>query len=488
MDPTTPKVYWLNGHLGTGKTSIAHTFSERLHKIRMLGASFFCSRSALKDTRCIIPTIASMLSQSNPKIWSAICEVLASNPDVGDLNSLSEQFKSLVVGPIKKVVRNDIKIYKIVVIDALDECSSLVDARASRSTVESLITTILDGVADIPLKFFILSRPEDWIKNAFRHNDPSSLRVFSLHEVAKTDIQHDIEVYLRYKFSEIAKSCGYSGQDSRWPPEEELTTLVTRSDGLFIYAATAVRSIGAPGANSRLLLTKTVQAGGASVLQASTIDSLYEMIMHQAFDKLEDEECISRREVLASVVLLQTPLSMAGIASLLDISIDQVAVDLSPFHSVIHIPSSNDGHITIFHESFREYIVDPARCGIRHRVDGSKGHHMLTVNSLRLLNKSLRRNICNLPEDMRGADPHVIDRSVIPEAVRYSCLYWAFHLAVTLADAPADVGPALDDLRTFTDEHILHWFECLSAFGELESGLKSLATAVEAISVSAQCR
>ena len=210
--------------------------------------------------------------------------------------------------------------------------------------------------------------------------------------------------------------------------------------------------------------------------------------MDQAFDNLEDEECISRRQVLASVVLFQTPLSMAGIASLLGIPIDQVEVDLSPFHSVIHIPSTNDGHVAIFHASFREFIVDPARCGDRHRVIGPKVHHMLAVKCLQLLNKTLRRNICNLPEDAIGVLPHVVERSVIPEAVRYSCLYWASHLADPLADPLEDVAPALEDLHTFADGHILHWFECLSVCGELGTGLKSLATAVEAISVSMQSR
>ena len=453
----------------------------------MLGASFFCSRSALRDARRIIPTIASMLSRSDPKIRSAICEALERNPDVADLNSLSEQFKSLVVEPMKRAIHNDTYVYKIIVIDALDECSSLLDASASRWTVRSLITAILDGVADIPLKFFVVSRPEDWIKNAFLHN-PSSLQVFSLHEVAKSDVQRDIEVYLRSKFSEIAKSCGHSQHYSCWPPEEELMTLLTRSDGLFIYAATAIRYIGAPGVNSPLRLTTIVRPGRASVLQASTIDSLYSMIMDHAFDKLEYEECISRQEILASVVLFQTPLSMAGIASLLDIRIHQAEVDLSPFHSVIHVPSVNDGHVSIFHASFREFIVDPARCGERHKVDGSKGHDMLTVKCLQLLNKSLRRNICNLAEDAIGALGHVLDPGVIPEAVRYSCLHWASHLADMLADPPAYVGRALEDLRIFADEHILHWFECLSVLGELESGLKSLSRAVEAISVSVQCR
>ena len=47
------------------------------------------------------------------------------------------------------------------------------------------------------------------------------------------------------------------------------------------------------------------------------------------------------------------------------------------------------------------------------------------------------------------------------------------------------VSPMVEHLRTFVDEHLLHWFECLSVIGELETGLKSLAKANETLSVSA---
>ena len=47
QDEMAPKVYWLNGHLGTGKTSIAHTLSEHLDREKILRASFFCSQSVL---------------------------------------------------------------------------------------------------------------------------------------------------------------------------------------------------------------------------------------------------------------------------------------------------------------------------------------------------------------------------------------------------------------------------------------------------------
>ena len=42
-DPCTPKVHWLNGQLGTGKMSIAHTLCKHLDSKQMLGGSFFCS-------------------------------------------------------------------------------------------------------------------------------------------------------------------------------------------------------------------------------------------------------------------------------------------------------------------------------------------------------------------------------------------------------------------------------------------------------------
>ena len=394
---------------------------------------------------------------------------------MADLNSLPHQFSSLIADPIHRAIDKDVKLYKVIIIDALDECSS-------PRTVVSLIKAILDGVANIPLKFFIVSRPEDRIKSVFYHAARSSpFQEFSLHDVAKSDVQGDIQTYLRSALSEIANERGYSQHDSPWPPEQELMALLKQSDGLFIYAATAIRYIGAWGVDFRWRLSELVRRGRVSALQAGTIDNLYLMVMGQAFDKLEDSERILRREVLASVVLVEIPLSTAGISSLLDIPKDQIEASLSPFHSVVHVPPG--GHISIFHASFREFIVDPARCGDGQHIDPAEGHEMLTVKCLQMLSKSLRRNICNLPEDMIGGQAHKIpDLSVIPEALRYSCLHWASHLADGFSHSLANV---LENLRTFADEHLLHWFECLSVLGELRTGLKSLDKANEMLSVSA---
>jgi hypothetical protein len=93
---------------------------------------------------------------------------------------------------------------------------------------------------------------------------------------------------------------------------------------------------------------------------------------------------------------------------------------------------------------------------------------------------------CGLRKDRVGALAHDIpDLAVIPEALRYSCLHWASHLADAFSHYHADVSLALEYLYTFTNEHFLHWFECLSVCGMLETGLKSLARENESLSVSA---
>ena len=101
-------------------------------------------------------------------------------------------------------------------------------------------------------------------------------------------MRRDIEIYLMSALSDIANTRGYHQTGSPWPSQEELKALITRSDGLFIYASIAIRYVGAKCVNSRRHLTEIVQPGPSSVLQASKIDNLYVMIMDQAFDKLED--------------------------------------------------------------------------------------------------------------------------------------------------------------------------------------------------------
>lgn len=63
---------------GTGKTTIAFTFSQILDNIQMLGASFFCSQldTDSSDADLIFPTLAYELARHSPAASQALLNAL----------------------------------------------------------------------------------------------------------------------------------------------------------------------------------------------------------------------------------------------------------------------------------------------------------------------------------------------------------------------------------------------------------------------------
>jgi predicted alpha/beta-fold hydrolase len=58
-EPSAPRVFWLNGLAGTGKTTVARTMADWAHQRGRLAATFFFSRNidATRVPSAIIPTL-----------------------------------------------------------------------------------------------------------------------------------------------------------------------------------------------------------------------------------------------------------------------------------------------------------------------------------------------------------------------------------------------------------------------------------------------
>ena len=191
-DNTTPNVYWLNGRAGTGKTTIAYSFSEILDNNESLGGTFFSShlRVDTSDVRCIIPTICLQLAvgKYHPSFSHLILDVVEDNPDCKSW-SIAKQFLNFIVKPLTAAHRDTKKIvFPVIVLDALDECSD-------QSLVAELLSMILKYSMSLPVKFFITSRPEIRLKESFAkfwtHTN------FIYHEVEKEIVKTDIEPYIK---------------------------------------------------------------------------------------------------------------------------------------------------------------------------------------------------------------------------------------------------------------------------------------------------
>ena len=164
LNDLSSKVYWLVGMAGTGKSTILHTLCEILDGKNMLGGSFFCSRGSenTRNARLIVPTIAYSLASTSPCIKSELVKAIEDDPKLAEPSyiKLVDQFMKLIHNPIQVSVGNAVKTYKIIVIDAVDECTDL-------ELVSSLIQLILETISASPLKVLIASRDEPQIHDAF---------------------------------------------------------------------------------------------------------------------------------------------------------------------------------------------------------------------------------------------------------------------------------------------------------------------------------
>ena len=477
-DDLSCKVYWLVGMAGTGKSTILHTLCEILDGKNMLGGSFFCSRGSenTRNARLVVPTIAHSLASTSTCIKSEVINAIETDPMLAEPTyiNLVDQFNKLIHDPIKASVRNAVKTYKIIVIDAVDECTDL-------RLISSLIRLILESTSTIPLKVFISSRDEPLIRCAFT-SLPELRTTFYLHEADKVVVKGDIRMYLERSLAEIKADNGHTSDT--WPPQSEVSALLDRSGILFIYAATAIRYISQDALlyKSRL----SAMAKGDIKLVRKTINGLYEHILDQACESKDESEVILMRQLVSMIVFLRNPLPILAISSLSEID---AHLYLSPLTSVIHVPTHEEATVTPFHASFPDFLIDPARCS--HKRDpqfgvlvASEGHEMLAVKCLKQMNCSLKYNICEVSKELtvsrRGTINSPNNIKKISEALKYSCIYWATHLfKVQLSGVKL-----IDALDIFLHKHLLHWIECLSVLGELQTGMQSLKSASTVLSVS----
>ncbi|VDB91507.1 unnamed protein product [Peniophora sp. CBMAI 1063] len=237
-EPDAPRVYWVNGMAGTGKSAIARTFGRRLYDAKMLGGSFFCSRESnveQQNAKRIIPTLAAALAGRYMKYRSALVKSLmasAAEPSPG-FWGVAEQIQRLLVEPFACFVDDEYPCF-VLVVDALDETES--------GTAQELVQLLVDNSKRLPLKFFLTSRPEIHLR---RHLDSldASLR---LHDIAKETVTSDINLYVSCRMHDIRGRFESVKIDlpTGWPSSSDVRMLADLSDRLFIHAFTTTEYIG----------------------------------------------------------------------------------------------------------------------------------------------------------------------------------------------------------------------------------------------------
>ena len=467
-------VYWLNGLAGTGKSTIAKTVAERLFADGQLGASFFCSRDFedRRNLQLIFPTLATQLARKYTGFRSILTPLIRSDPNVA-YESLYSQMEKLIVRPL-----NESSISTVIVIDALDECEDEEPASAILSVLGRL-------VSEIPkVKFFLTGRPEPRVSEGFRLPSLAKMTdIFILHDVEPDQVDSDIRLFFKNTFSELA---GRRRGLDNWPTEEQLDRLCTRAAGLFVYASATVKFVDNNKWGPRNQLNALLQSQKIGDREGRALDSLYTSILQGAFGDDRPEYDAKTRSAIGAVVLAANPLSPSTIAVLLGFDAENILPLLSSINSLLILQDDISHPVRPFHKSFPDFVTDPTRCtNSRFHVSPPDHHSQLLIGCLGLMNRTLEKNMCKLPDAVANSDVSDLgeraDRYIDP-ALRYACTSWHTHL-IDVDAIPTQTPTIAPTLRQFLETKFLYWLEVLSVLGAARNAVEALQVTMDWLEV-----
>lgn len=451
-------VYWLTGVAGSGKTTIAQTVANMLAQMDRLGASFFCSRDQTdrSDLRKIIPTIAYQLAKFDASFRLEIITLLIDNVDVGHSN-LQGQLQELIVQPLDKHRHKERFSSVVVVIDAFDECK---DAYAA----QRMLGMFSESIHNIPLKFFITSRPEQHIRAAFQldswRETPQKL---ILHEVDLDLVQADIKAFLEDNLLRIARSRRQQIALTVWPDPVQVEILVHHSSGLFIFAATACKFIGDDHHNPRKRLELLLNTNTLAAAPLEGLNLIYQQILDTALPPgSTSEQYTQLRNTLGPIILIFDRLTVFQLASLLKMDVGDFRCILIELHSVLLIPDEDDGVVRAFHPSWHDFLVTPIACrNDRFFINAARQHGALAILCFERIERATETGGQRLQED------------AIPGDLEYAARHWLAHVTRSVLDEDTT-----KTLRRFDPDHVTAWLSVLSRIGRVADAIHEVKGAL----------
>ncbi|KAG8724229.1 hypothetical protein FRC09_020733 [Ceratobasidium sp. 395] len=456
---TGPRLAWVHGLAGLGKSSIATSVCFQLDHQRALASSFFCKRDSpeLRDPRRVLTTIIYGLALRWEAYKDAVAGVITEDPELY-LKHIQPLYESLVSKPLQGLAgaKRPADIL-VVVVDALDECGDIVTRKQ--------LLACLRGMSQLEpwLKIIVTSRPDQDIREFFGY---AGVDWYTEYNVLNYDAMDDVRVLIDDRLKELTQAEGC--------PKDAVEQLSLRSNGLFIWAQTACRFI-LDGFDQHKRLSQ-ILAGTHIHDSSADLDKLYTTaVTTSALDGADDNmEYTMKCLGVVVVTATRTPLSVSSLTRLLDRLIPRKVLDrvLHSLSSVLYIDRNHGGVVRVSHPSFMDYITDSSRSK-QLCIDLEQQNTILAECCLRVMNEGLRFNMCDLEtshllnSQVTNLDSRV--RYAIHPHLSYSCLYWSSHVA----DAQID---ALNYcLRRFLFQTpLMYWIEALSLLGKLRTALSSL--------------
>ena len=469
-DVNAPRIMWLHGQAGKGKSAIAHTIALWSKNVGELGSCFCFARDRQTERleNKMLSTIARDLANRDPTFRRALARAIEDDNTLRTTTDVMQQWEKLLLGPLSKVSGGMVGNI-VLVIDALDE--SGVDW--SREHILSVLTS--SEAVSLPSNFRILltSRPLSDIRTALcavQH-----VKVVSLDDVPVTLTERDIRLYVSKKVK------GFGGIDER-----EVEHITLKADGLFEWARLAcefIRPNAGETSKERFdnLMARASGEGGM------LLDTTYRTILESAVGR--KPKALTRfRSMMQQILCTLEPLPMDALRTMRVCFTHEhdrfdVAIILDYMGSLLSGVTDYTKPIRPLHASFYDFLTDHSRSE-DYFVGESDIQADLAVASLRILDGCLYFNICKLESSylLNSEVPDLAERvkAKISPHLSYSCCFWAKHLQATKFD-PVLAGLVRDLLGS---EKMLFWFEAMCLLDILGTAALALSYAARWLQVS----
>ncbi|KAF4612360.1 hypothetical protein D9613_004608 [Agrocybe pediades] len=370
---------WLKGGAGAGKSAIARSVAERCAEEDLLLGTFFFGAADLTRNHAgkLVATLSYQISILFPEFRDAVSTTVEEDPMIFD-RSLRTQFTNLLLRPLSIVLTNlsgTNRIPRLIIIDGLDECSASIDSQ------RDLLFTLQEATTTMPfVRFLVCSRPENHLNSTF--GLPRIAHI--IHTIFLGDdisAEEDIRLYLEDKFKEIKEGHIFKHTlPTAWPRPEMVETLVSKSSGQFIYAATVVKYVESPKHRPHQRLDAIFQLRpGFKDLPFKELDALYRHIISQS-DNLP-----TVLDILGFIVLYDGDMGTCDIEMMLQLEQGDVEVMLADLHSIVtwrenrrHFGNDSNMVVQFLHKSLADFLSEAQRAGDLYR----------DLSALRLLHMS----------------------------------------------------------------------------------------------------
>ena len=446
QDAATPRIFWLYGQAGKGKSAIAHTIALHAQNVGILGSCFCFSRVRQHEElhTKLFPTIAHGLAGRDLRLRLLLDQVVSENYSSKKRPTIVKEWQKLIVEPLSKLEGSTGNV--VVVIDALDESGT-------EHTRAAILHVLATHGAKLPanIRILLTSRPLLDIKEALNANQ-RSIAARSLDGDNESTIR-DIHLYVATRLRNLRDTLS----------DQDFQKLSAKSDGVFEWARLACDFVSSsngvmPKKAFDEIMSHTADSG------RTLLDEMYTTFLKDLIRGSEARHA-AFCSVMRQILWLKEPLPISALNLLRDKFPGRddhypVSFVLDFMESFLAGVTDESTPVRPLHASFYDFLLDERRSR-DFFIERRDVHRDLAVASLSVMQAGLRFNICELETSyLQNSEVVGLKEKVeesIPPHLLYSCQFWATHLR------DAELDPDLLQLvrKLVTGVQMLFWLEAL---------------------------